>query len=112
MTGYLRIRPHPQGAHVEVHQIVDTPAQAEFMERAWAMVLGRLQAGVVSAVDPGEPMPPRPARPKRRSLPAAGAPLVHVGPLGAERGVVAVPGIHPGRVRERAEQAFAHVGEQ
>jgi DNA-binding transcriptional ArsR family regulator/uncharacterized protein YndB with AHSA1/START domain len=66
MTGYLRIRPHPQGAHVEVHQIVDTPAQAEFMERAWAMVLGRLRAGVIAAVDPGEPMPPRPGRPKRR----------------------------------------------
>jgi DNA-binding transcriptional ArsR family regulator/uncharacterized protein YndB with AHSA1/START domain len=66
MTGYLRIRPHPTGARVEVHQIVDTPAQAEFMEGAWAMVLGRLQAGVVRAVDPGEPMPPRPARLKRR----------------------------------------------
>ena len=66
MTGYLRIRPHPQGAHVEVHQIVETPAEAEFMERAWALVLGRLQAGVVRATDPGSPMPPRPARPKRR----------------------------------------------
>jgi DNA-binding transcriptional ArsR family regulator/uncharacterized protein YndB with AHSA1/START domain len=66
MTGYLRIRAHPQGAHVEMHQIVDTPAQAEFMARAWAMVLGRLQAGVVRASDPAEPMPPRPSRPKRR----------------------------------------------
>ena len=112
MTGYLRIRPHPQGTHVEVHQIVDTPAQAEFMERAWAMVLGRLQAGVVQAVDPTSPMPARPGRPKRRDLPAAGAPFVQVRPLGAERGVVAVPGIDPGRVRERAEQAFGHVGEQ
>ena len=59
MTGYLRIHPHPQGACVEVHQIVDTPAQAEFMERAWAMVLGRLRAGVVRASDPDSPMPPR-----------------------------------------------------
>lgn len=66
MTGYLRIRSHPDGAHVEVHQIVDTSAQAEFMERAWAMVLGRLQAGVVRASNPGELMPPRPNRPKRR----------------------------------------------
>jgi DNA-binding transcriptional ArsR family regulator/uncharacterized protein YndB with AHSA1/START domain len=112
MTGYLRIWPHPAGARVEVHQIVDTPAQAEFMQGAWAMVLGRLQAGVVRAVDPAEPMPPRPARPKRQSLPAALAPLVQVGPLDAERGVVAVPGIHPGRVRERAEQALGHVVEQ
>jgi DNA-binding transcriptional ArsR family regulator/uncharacterized protein YndB with AHSA1/START domain len=66
MTGYLRIQPHPQGAHVEVHQIVDTAAQAEFMEQAWALVLGRLKAGIVRASDPGLPMPPRPARPKQR----------------------------------------------
>jgi DNA-binding transcriptional ArsR family regulator/uncharacterized protein YndB with AHSA1/START domain len=68
MTGYLRIRPHPAGAHVEVHQIVEGPAQAEFMQGAWAMVLGRLRAGVVRASDPGESMPPRAARPKRRDL--------------------------------------------
>jgi len=66
MTGYLRIRPHARGAHVEVHQIVETAAQADFMERAWALVLGRLKAGVVRASDPELPMPPRPARPKRR----------------------------------------------
>jgi DNA-binding transcriptional ArsR family regulator/uncharacterized protein YndB with AHSA1/START domain len=66
MTGYLRIQPDPQGARVEVHQIVDTPAQAEFMEGAWALVLGRLQAGVTRAADRGEPMPPRPGRPKQR----------------------------------------------
>lgn len=65
MTGYLRIRPHAAGAHVEVHQIVETAAEAEFMERAWALVLGRLKAGVVRASDPGSAMPPRPARPKR-----------------------------------------------
>ena len=66
MTGYLRVHPRPDGAHVEVHQLVDTPAQAEFMERAWATVLGRLKAGVALASDPAEPMPPRPARPKLR----------------------------------------------
>jgi DNA-binding transcriptional ArsR family regulator/uncharacterized protein YndB with AHSA1/START domain len=66
MTGYLRVRPHAQGAHVEVHQIVETPAEAEFMEGAWALVLGRLKAGVVRASDPAAPMPPRPARSKRR----------------------------------------------
>ena len=82
MTGYLRIQPlgqeppagrgAPTGqeppadyrAHVEVHQLVDTPAQAAFMEGAWAMVLGRLKAGVARASNPAEPMPPRPARPK------------------------------------------------
>jgi DNA-binding transcriptional ArsR family regulator/uncharacterized protein YndB with AHSA1/START domain len=66
MTGYLWIRPHARGAHVEVHQVVETAAEAEFMERAWALVLGRLKAGVVRARDPGSPMPARPARPKRR----------------------------------------------
>src|SRR5215472_13316237 len=64
MTGYLRIEPDPRGARVEVHQLVDTPAQARFMEGAWAMVLGRLTAGVTRAVNPAEPMPARPARPK------------------------------------------------
>jgi len=67
MTGYLWIKPRPDGAHVEVHQLVDTPAQAEFMERAWATVLGRLKAGVARACDPGQSMPPRPARPKLMS---------------------------------------------
>ena len=64
MTGYLRIQPRPDGAHVEVHQLVDTPAQAEFMERAWATVLGRLKAGVARASDPGETMELRPGRPR------------------------------------------------
>jgi uncharacterized protein YndB with AHSA1/START domain len=64
MTGYLRVRPSPDGARVEVHQLVDTPVQAEFMQGAWAMVLGRLKAGLASACDSAIPMPPRPARPK------------------------------------------------
>ncbi|MDQ2813037.1 MAG: SRPBCC domain-containing protein [Actinomycetota bacterium] len=68
MTGYLRVMPRGQGAHVEVNQLVDTAAQAEFMEGAWAIVLGRLQAGVARASDPDLPMAPRPARPKQRGL--------------------------------------------
>jgi DNA-binding transcriptional ArsR family regulator/uncharacterized protein YndB with AHSA1/START domain len=66
MTGYLRIYPHPDGARVEVHQLVETAAEAEFMEGAWALVLGRLTAGVVRASDPGQAMPQRPGRPKQR----------------------------------------------
>jgi DNA-binding transcriptional ArsR family regulator/uncharacterized protein YndB with AHSA1/START domain len=69
MTGYLRIRPAPKnqpGAHVEVHQLVDTAAQAEFMAGAWGVVLGRLKAGVARASDPDVPMPARSARSKRR----------------------------------------------
>jgi len=65
MTGYLRIHPLGERAYVEVHQLVDTPAQAAFMEGAWALVLGRLKAGVARASDPAEPMLPRPPRPKR-----------------------------------------------
>jgi hypothetical protein len=64
MTGYLRIQPRGSGSHVEVHQLVDTPAQAAFMEGAWAMVLGRLTAGVTRASTPDAVMPPRPSRPK------------------------------------------------
>jgi DNA-binding transcriptional ArsR family regulator len=66
MTGYLRIQPRDRGAHVEVHQLVDTPAQAEFMTGAWTLVLGRLKAGVVSATGSGPAMAARPQRPKRR----------------------------------------------
>ncbi len=68
MTGYLRIQPRDGGAHVEVHQLVDTPAQAEFMTGAWTLVLGRLKAGVVSATDPRSTVASRPPRPKRPDL--------------------------------------------
>jgi DNA-binding transcriptional ArsR family regulator/uncharacterized protein YndB with AHSA1/START domain len=66
MTGYLRFSPAGTGTHVEVHQLVDTAAQAEFMEGAWALVLGRLKAGVARAVDPEATVGLRPRRPKRR----------------------------------------------
>jgi hypothetical protein len=36
------------------------------MEGAWAIVLGRLQAGVARASDLSLPVAPRPDRPKRR----------------------------------------------
>jgi len=65
MTGYLWIRPRAAGARVEVHQLADTPAQAEFLEAAWTLVLGRLRAGVADAVRPG-PAAGRAPRPKRR----------------------------------------------
>ena len=66
MTGYLRVEPRGAGSHVEVHQLVDTASQAEFMEAAWSLVLGRLKAGVRAAVDPGAPVAPRKPRAKRR----------------------------------------------
>jgi DNA-binding transcriptional ArsR family regulator/uncharacterized protein YndB with AHSA1/START domain len=115
MTGYLRVRPHQGGASVEVHQLVDTRAQAEFMEGAWGLVLGRLKAGVASASDPDSAMEPRPGRPKRHLamlLPASVAPLAEVRAFRAERGVLAVPRVHPGRIRHRVEEPVDHVGEQ
>jgi DNA-binding transcriptional ArsR family regulator/uncharacterized protein YndB with AHSA1/START domain len=74
MTGYLRVTPGDRGAHVEVHQLVDSPAQAEFMEQAWSLVLGRFKAGVASAISAREEPAPRAPRPKRRSQ--AGSPGV------------------------------------
>jgi DNA-binding transcriptional ArsR family regulator/uncharacterized protein YndB with AHSA1/START domain len=71
MTGYLRIEPREHGAHVEVHQLAGTPAQAEFMESAWTLVLGRFKAGVTAALSPVSAAAPRAARPKHRG-PGAG----------------------------------------
>ena len=65
LTGYLRVRPRGDGARVEVHQLAGTRAQADFMEAAWTMVLGRLRAGVADAAGPGPAAAPRAPRPKR-----------------------------------------------
>jgi DNA-binding transcriptional ArsR family regulator/uncharacterized protein YndB with AHSA1/START domain len=68
LVGYLRIRPHgAKRADVEVQQLVENPRQAEFMEAAWGMVLGRLRAGIVAALSPSVPVAPRRRRSKRRS---------------------------------------------
>ena len=66
-TGYLRLSPNGPGCHVEVHQLVDSPEEAEFMEVAWTLALGRLKSGVVDASDPTIPTTPRARRPKRRA---------------------------------------------
>jgi DNA-binding transcriptional ArsR family regulator/uncharacterized protein YndB with AHSA1/START domain len=66
MTGYLRLSPLDHGCHVEVHQLVDTAEQAEFMEVAWTLALGRLKAGVAAASDPASAAQRRSPRPKRR----------------------------------------------
>jgi uncharacterized protein YndB with AHSA1/START domain len=68
LVGYLRIEPSPGGgARVEVHQLVDDATEAAFMEVAWGLVLGRLQAGVVAACEPSVLMPKRRRRPKHRA---------------------------------------------
>jgi DNA-binding transcriptional ArsR family regulator/uncharacterized protein YndB with AHSA1/START domain len=67
MTGYIRIQARDHGSRVEVHQLVDTLPQAEFMEAAWTLVLGRFKAGVAHALDPSEAVAPRAPRRKRRT---------------------------------------------
>jgi hypothetical protein len=58
--------PAGDGCDVEVHQLVDSPDHADFMEAAWTLVLGRLKAGVVSASGGLTTTPSRPRRPKQR----------------------------------------------
>ena len=67
MMAYLRVDPRPGGAHVEVHQLVDTSEQAAFMEAAWTLVLGRLASGIDAALDAGSAVSVRRTRSKRRS---------------------------------------------
>lgn len=68
LVGYLRIQPTPSGgARVEVHQLVEDATEAAFMEAAWGLVLGRLQAGVVAACDAAAPVAKRRRRPKHRA---------------------------------------------
>jgi DNA-binding transcriptional ArsR family regulator len=66
LTGYLRVHPVlPSRSRVEVQQLVEDHRQAEFMEAAWTLVLGRLKTGVLAASDPSAPRVTRPRRPKR-----------------------------------------------
>ena len=69
MLGYLRFDATESAGTsvVTVHQLVDSEQQAQFMEVAWTMVLGRLRAHVAGALA-DEPAH-RPTRPKRRGTP-------------------------------------------
>jgi DNA-binding transcriptional ArsR family regulator len=72
-TGYLRVfAAGRRKARVEVHQLVESAEQAEFMEAAWGMVLGRFKRGVVAAVRSTAPSPARPPRAKRSDSSARG----------------------------------------
>jgi DNA-binding transcriptional ArsR family regulator len=66
MVGYMRFSAIDGGCHVEVHQLLNAPEHAAFVESAWTMVLGRLKAGVVAASDPDAPAPRRARRTKTR----------------------------------------------
>ena len=65
MVGYLRFAAVRSGSRVEVHQLCDDVAATDFMQVAWAMVLGRLAENVVKAVEREAEVPSRSARPKR-----------------------------------------------
>jgi DNA-binding transcriptional ArsR family regulator len=73
LIGYLRIGGAPDGgggSRVEVHQLVETPEQAAFMESAWGMVLGRLRLNLEDALaGPGNSRAPRAPRAKRAADP-------------------------------------------
>jgi uncharacterized protein YndB with AHSA1/START domain len=64
ITGYLRVHRAGNGSRVVVHQLINTPEQAAFLEGAWAMVLGRLKANIVAAVGGSAP-PQRVRRPNQ-----------------------------------------------
>jgi DNA-binding transcriptional ArsR family regulator/uncharacterized protein YndB with AHSA1/START domain len=66
MVGYMRFSEIDGGTHVEVHQLLNAPEHAKFVESAWTLVLGRLKSGVVAASDPGAATPTRARRPKTR----------------------------------------------
>jgi uncharacterized protein YndB with AHSA1/START domain/DNA-binding transcriptional ArsR family regulator len=72
LTGYLRVTPIGPGSRVEVHQLVDTPEQAAFMQAAWAMVLGRLVTNLVTALTTTTPTPQRAGRTKHTPQPHNG----------------------------------------
>lgn len=68
LTGYLWVRPGPRkGSTVEVQQLVESDAQAEFMEAAWSVVLGRLRSGVAAASTSAGAVARRARRPKKRA---------------------------------------------
>jgi uncharacterized protein YndB with AHSA1/START domain len=66
MIGYMRFSAIDRGTHVEVHQLLNAPEHAAFVESAWTLVLGRLKSGVVAALDRDAPAPRRIRREKRR----------------------------------------------
>jgi len=63
---YVRFEPVDAGCRVIVHQLAADREQADFLDTAWSMVLGRLRAGLAEALEAMSPAPRRAPRPKRR----------------------------------------------
>jgi len=57
LVTYLRFDDRDVGCRVTVHQIVQSPEQAQFMQVAWTFVLGRLEQGLATALV-AHPQPP------------------------------------------------------
>jgi uncharacterized protein YndB with AHSA1/START domain len=63
LVAHLRVHPTTQGSRVEVHQLAEDAAQAEFLTAAWSMVLGRFaEAHSTGTIQSGSPRTPRPKR--------------------------------------------------
>jgi DNA-binding transcriptional ArsR family regulator len=63
LIAYLRVHPTRRGSRVEIQQLADDAAQAEFLTAAWSMVLGRfVDAHTASGTRGTSPRPPRPKR--------------------------------------------------
>lgn len=59
---YLEIMPCAVGCHVELHQFVRSETEANYMQRAWGVMLARFRDRVCSALDPEVVVAPRPRR--------------------------------------------------
>lgn len=49
--GYARFTTTPTGCRIQIDQLVDTPAQADFMRQAWGFVLSRLRTNLSVLLD-------------------------------------------------------------
>ncbi len=65
LVTYVRFEPIHPGCRILVHQLAADSRQADFLDNAWSMVLGRLRAGLSDALQPDRSAIRRPARPKR-----------------------------------------------
>ena len=59
---YLEITPRVGGCHLELHQLVGSEKEANYMERAWGGMLARFRDGVRNALDHDVGPAPRPRR--------------------------------------------------
>jgi DNA-binding transcriptional ArsR family regulator len=65
LVTYVRFEPAGPGCRVVVDQITADAEQANFLDNAWSMVLGRMRAGLTRALKSDHAPPRRAARPKR-----------------------------------------------